>query len=300
MKKRMPGKFAHILTVLLTLLMTLTLFLSALSWQGIRLLTNEKLHHSIAGDPAVTAAQMERITATVNEVAAAQSFDPATVMALVTEDAVRDFSLQSASWWLGFLQDDPVIAAPVWDTQAMEDAVREDELFRESVKSTLRRSVARDSVAYPIAQTIQEAVLPIRTQLISFAMPEVLSRIDMPAIMNMAVNIPLLLAAVSLAMAMLILIVMHRCVCKGGMYIGSGLAASALLTLMLLLGVLLLDPAAFIAQANALLALQVSMLLSQLALPLLIASMSALVIGFMLIALHQKRMRQLIVRSIAA
>ena len=83
----------------------------------------------------------------------------------------------------------------------------------------------------------------------------------------------------------------------GSYYLGSWAAGVGV---ALLLGVLLLDPAAFIAQANALLALQVSMLLSRLALPLLIASMSALVIGFMLIALHQKRMRQLIVRSIAA
>lgn len=300
MNKRMPGKLAHGLSILLTLLMTLTLLLCMFSWQGVRLLTDSDLHHSIASATSVTDAQMERIQAAIDEIAAEQPIQPETLTELITPDAIRTYSIACSDWWMGLVQAEPTLAAPEWDAQAIEDAVREDELFQENVRSTLRRATARDQIAYPLAQTIQETVMPLRTQLISFVLPEVLERVDVPALLTLAAKVPMLCLAASGVLALLILLLMYRCPCKGGLYIGSALAAAALLVLLMMLGIAVLNPASLVAQANSLLALQLSLLLKQLAVKPLCICISMLVIGFCLIALHQSRMRIRIVRSIAA
>lgn len=300
MKKRMPGKLAHLFAILLTFCLVLTMLASLWSLQAARLLTDSEMHHTVAGDDAVIDAQMERINTVIASTAEAQHFDPATIQALVTREDVRAFSLQCADWWLGLVQADPVLAAPVWDTQPMEDAVREDELFRENVRSTLRRSVARDDVAYPIAQTIQETVLPLRTQLISFVLPEVLTRVDVPMLVALLQKAPLIFLAASAVLALLILLCMIRMPFKGGLYIGAAMGACALISLLILLGVLLLEPATIVAQANALLSLQLTLLLKQMALKPLLISIFLLVLSADLIFVHQKCMRRAIARSITA
>ena len=62
MKKLLPGRLAHTLAILLTFLMTLTVFCTPLLWQSVRLLTDEGLHESVALDSAVTDVQMVHIT----------------------------------------------------------------------------------------------------------------------------------------------------------------------------------------------------------------------------------------------
>ena len=300
MKKLLPGRLAHTLAILLTFLMTLTLFAAPLLWQGVRLLTDETLHESVALDSAVNDAQIVRITNMVENLAAEQSFDPATVLALVTPDAVRAYNAEVIRWLMGLLQPDPVLTAPEWDAETIQDAVREDPLFQEAVPSTLRRATARDKVAYPTAEAIQATVLPIRDQLVTLAMSKVLEKVDLPALLTLAGRVPPVLAGASALLALLVLALMHRRLCKGGMYIGSALAAAGLLTLMTIGAVALINPAGMIAQASSLLALQVGLLLKKLALPLVITAAAELAVGLALIAVHQRRMTRLTTRSLAA
>ena len=300
MKKLLPGRLAHTLAILLTLLMTLTVFCAPLLWQGVRLLTDENLHESVALDSAVTDTQMVRITNMVEDLATEQSFDPATVLALVPPDAVRAYNVEVIRWWMGLLQPDPVLTAPEWDAEAIQEAVRADPLFQEAVSSTLRRVTARDKVASPIAETIQSTVLPIRDQLVTLAMPKVLEKVDVPRLVALADKAPLLLAGVSVLMAVLVLILMHRRLCKGGMYIGSALSAAGLLTLIALGVIALSNPAGMIAQASSLLAMQAGLLLKKLALPLVIIAVAELAAGLVLIGVHQQRMSRLSSRSLAA
>ena len=303
MKKLLPGRLAHTLAILLTFLMTLTVFAAPLAWQGVRLLTDEALHESVALDSAVNDAQMVRITNMVEDLAAEQSFDPATVLALVTPEAVRAYNVEVVHWWMGLLQPDPVLTAPEWDADALQDAVREDPLFQEAVSSTLRRATARDKVAYPIADGIQSTVLPIRDQLVTLAMPKVLEKVsekvDLYSLLDLVAKAPLALMGVSALLALLVLALMHRRLCKGGMYIGSALSAAGLLTLITLGAVALINPCAMIAQASSLLALQAGLLLKKLALPLVIIAAAELAVGLALIGVHQRRMSRLTSRSIA-
>ena len=300
MKKLLPGKLAHTLAILLTLLMTLTVFAAPLAWQAVRLLTDEKLHESVALDSDVTDAQMVRITNMVEDLAQEQSFDPATVLALVTPDAVRAYNVEVIQWWMGLMQPDPELSAPEWDAAALQEAVRADSLFQEAVSPTLRRATARDKVAYPIAEAIQSTVLPIRNQLLTLAMPKVLEKVDAPRLLSLAGKLPLALAGASAVLALLVLALMHRRLCKGGMYIGSALSAAGLLTLAAMGLVMLLNPCDMIARASSLLAMQAGLLLKKLALPLLILAVAELVAGLALIGVHQRRMTRLATRGLAA
>ncbi|MDY4138989.1 MAG: hypothetical protein SOY30_06605 [Eubacteriales bacterium] len=304
MKKLLPGRLAHTFAILLTFLMTLTVFAAPLAWQGVRLLTDEALHESVALDSAVNDAQMVRITNMVEDLAAEQAFDPATVLALVTPEAVRAYNAEVVHWWMCLLQPDPVLTAPEWDADAIQDAVREDPLFQEAVSSTLRRATARDKVAYPIADGIQSTVLPIRDQLVTLAMPKVLEKVsekvDLYSLLDLAAKAPLALMGVSALLALLVLALMHRRLCKGGMYIGSALSAAGLLTLITMGAFALLNPCAMIAQASSLLALQAGLLLKKLALPLVIIAVAELAVGLVLIAVHQRRLTRLASRSLAA
>ena len=304
MKKLLPGRLAHTLAILLTFLMTLTVFCTPLLWQSVRLLTDEGLHESVALDSAVTDVQMVHITNMVEDLAAEQSFDPATVLALVTPDAVREYNVEVIRWWMGLLRPDPVLTAPESDAEAIQETVREDPLFQETVSSTLRRATARDKVASPIAETIQSTVLPIRDQLVTLAMPKVLEKVtekvDLYRLMDLAGKGPLAFTGVSVLLALLVLALMHRRLCKGGMYIGSALSAAGLLTLITLGVIALINPCAMIAQASSLLALQAGLLLKKLALPLVIIAAAELAVGLALIGVHQRRMSRLTSRSIAA
>ncbi|MGN0745083.1 MAG: hypothetical protein ACI4ML_00260 [Aristaeellaceae bacterium] len=300
MKKLLPGKLAHTLAILLTLLMTLTLFAAPLAWQGVRLLTDEKLHESVALDSDVTDAQMVRITNMVEDLAQEHSFDPATVLALVTPEAVRAYNVEVIQWWMGLMQPDPELSAPEWDALAIQEAVRADPLFQEAVTPTLRRATARDKVAYPIAETIQSTVLPIRDKLVTLAMPKALEKVDLPGLLALADKLPLALTGASAVLALLVLGLMHRRLCKGGMYIGSALSAAGLLTLAAMGLVMLLNPCGMIAQASSMLAMQAGLLLKKLALPLLILSVAELVAGLALIGVHQRRMTRLATRGLEA
>ncbi|MGN0778819.1 MAG: hypothetical protein ACI4MJ_06700 [Aristaeellaceae bacterium] len=300
MKRLFPGRLAHTMAVLMTLLLTLTLFAAPLVWQAVRLMTDRQLHERVALDPAVTQAQMARITQAVEALAAEQSFAPSTVLELVTEDGVRAYNQEVIGWWMGLFQPDPVFAAPGWDPEPVQEAVRADALFQETVPATMRRTTARDQVAYPVAKAVQSAVLPLRSQLVTLAMPAVLAKVDAPRLLSLLEKAPLLLAGVSVLLAGLILLVMHRRLCKGGMYIGSAMAASGLLTLLLIGGIVLLDPCGMVAQASSLLAMQLGLLGQQLAWPLLAGALAELAVGAGLMALHQRRIGLLFAGRYAA
>ena len=138
----------------------------------------------------------------------------------------------------------------------------------------------------------------------TLAMPKALEKItekvDLYGLLELAGTAPLLLMGASALLALLVLALMRRRVCKGGMYIGSALAAAGLLTLITLGTAALINPCAMIAQSSSLLALQAGLLLKKLAMPLVIIAAAELAAGLVLIAVHQRRMSHLTSRSLSA
>lgn len=290
---RLPGKLAHTLSAILTLLLTLTLTLTCLTWQVNRVATDKALHEGIALDSRVADAQLARVEVRVNELAQAHAFQPETVMQFITRESLAQYSQEAIGWWMGLLQADPTMEAPEWDTYEIEQAVREDALFQENTPANMRRSTARDLVAYEVGVAVRKAVLPVRADILSIIMPKVLETVNVPSYMNYLALAPGLCAGASAVLALLILLVMLKRVSKAGLYVGAGLAASALCVAGVGVAVYLLDITGMIAQSSQLLAMQVSLLTKQIALQAGLYAGAALMAGLLLIGLHQADMRRL-------
>lgn len=290
---RLPGKLAHTLAVVLTLLLTLMLTLTCLTWQINRSLTDKAMHEGIATDSRVIAMQLERVESRVHQLAEQHFFQPETAMQFITTDTLKAYNQEVVGWWMGLMQAEPVLEAPEWDVSEVEQAVREDALFQENTPANMRRSTARDLVAYEIGVAVKKAVLPVRADLLTMVMPKVLEKIDVPVYMNYLAMAPKLCASAAAVLALLVLLIMLKRVSKGMLYVGAGLAASALCVVGMGLVAYLLNMTGMIAEISTLLATQVSLLTKQIALQSGVYATAALVVGLALIALHQADMRRL-------
>lgn len=289
----MPGKAAHILAWVLTLLLTLVLTAGCLVWQVNRVLTDGELHQSVALDSRVQQAQMTRIETRVQELAESYFFQPETVMNLVTPESVAQYNRDVITWWMGLLGEEPVMTAPVWATRAVENAVREDELFKANTPTEVRRTTARDKVAYQVGQVVKKAVMPVRAELLSIFMPKLLEKVDLPVYVHYVSLLPVVCGCAALILALMLVLLMRRRISKAGLYMGAALGASGLCVLGLCGFCALLDIGGMVAEISSLLALQLDILAGKVYTQAGIYAAISLIAGMVLIAWHQADIRRL-------
>lgn len=289
---RLPGKLGHGLAILATFLLTVVLSVGCITWQVREVATDEELHTSIALNERVQAAQMERIEGAVQGLAEQYHFSPDTVMDIVTPEAVAQYNRDVIAWWMQLLADDPATDAPEWDASEVEAAVREDALFQENTPSTQRRSVARDGVAYEVGRAVTKAVLPVRATLLSLALPMALERIDVPRYMHLVNIAPRVCALAAAALCAILVVLMRRRVSKALMYVGSALAATALILIGCVLAVWSLGLTAMVGEVSSLLAMQLDLLGGHILLQAAVVTAVCLAAGCALIAVHQHDMKR--------
>lgn len=289
----LPGRFAHVLAWVLTMVLTLCLMLTCLMGQVNRLITDAGLHESVALNDRVTQAQMARIEAKVNELAQTYSFQPETVMTLIDDEALAQYSREVIAWWMGLVQENPSLTVPSFDTSAIEAAVRADELFQENTAANQRRTIARDNVAYQVGLAVKRAVMPVRADILSAIMPKVLEKVNLPALAHVVPLMPLLCGAAAVAAALVLLMLMRKRLSKAGLYIGAGLAAAGICSVGVLGLTGLLDIGGMVGEINSLLALQLDLLMGKVMVQVGLCALAALAIGLGLIAFHQRDIRRL-------
>lgn len=241
-----------------------------------RLLTDEALYERVGTDERLIAAQIARIENTVNELARAYSFAPETVMELMTQETLSDYDREMAAWSMTLLSADSLPEAPFPDTYAIEEAVRADELFRESTDEFMRRTVARDRVAYPIGQAIQKAAMPLRISLLTLAVPMVMERVDVPALIGFlgALRTGLWIAA-AILLALLLLTQGERRLIFGS----AGVLAAFLLLAIMTAAVLLANLPRAAGELSALLSLRLAILQGTLLPTVLLTEGALLLLG---------------------
>lgn len=289
----LPGRFAHVLAWIFTLLLTLCLTLTCLTWQAHRVLTDTALHESVALNDQVTQKQMARIEEKVIELAETYSFQPETVMALVDSEALAQYSREVIAWWMGLVQENPNLEVPGFDTDDIETAVREDVLFQENTAANMRRTIARDQVAYQVGLAIKRAVLPVRADILSAVMPKLTEKVNLPGLARLVALSPLLCGASAGMAALVLMLLMRKRLSKAGLYIGAGLAAASLCAVGMLCLAGLLNIGGMIAEINSLLALQFNLLMGQIMLQVGLCAAVALAVGVGLIANHQRDIHKL-------
>ena len=278
----------RMISALLALLAALALVVCCAAMLANSLLASTSLYESVALDARVTDAQMARITARAEELAAKYGFAPQSVLSVVTQDSVTAYSREVIAWWMGLLGDEPVLEAPAYPTADIEAAVRADELFQASIPAVQQRTVARDSVAYEMGRAVSRAVLPLRTELIALVMPRLQERISLPVWMNRLAKLPLVSAGTALGLMLMIWLFLRTRPDKAALYAGTALAGAALTVLGLTALLPLLNLGGMAAELSDMLALQCGVLYKGLALRALLAALPLLVCGYALIFLHQR------------
>ena len=288
----LPGAAAQVLSALLAFMLTMCILLTGVT-AGLHLFTGTtKLHADVALNPEVRAAQEARISAEVADLAGEHGFAAETVMALITGDKLDEYNLGMISWWQGLLQADPTFAAPAFDAAALEAAIAADEGFLAAHEERQVKSASR-SAASDVAAAVQEAVLPIRANLISFAFSKVLGKVDLARYMAFVPYLPWAMGLVCLFLCAVIMLLCARQPVRGAAYVGSGLCAGGLSMGCVMLAVYLMNVPAAVETMSALLGLQVRLALNNLALVLGAGAGLCVLAGLIMLFRHQRRMASL-------
>ena len=233
-----------------------------------RLLTDQALHERVALDERVLDAQTERVEGTVRSLAETYHFAPEAVLGMAARESLEAYGREMVAWWMGLTREHAATEAPFPDTAAMEEAVREDALFRESTEEYMRRSIARDDIAYPIGLTMQEAVMPLRVSLISLAVPRVKERVNVPGLINFLGTARTAALALAAMFMTLTLLTLGR---RRWLFASAGLMATFILLMAATVIVAIADLPGAMAVYSPLLSLELNILMGALTKPVLLA-----------------------------
>lgn len=207
-----------ILAFILTILLIATVFTAEL-----RTLTgNTEIYRSIATDPKITERQKETIDAKIAELAGKYGFAPESVTALITADELREYANRCIEWRMGILKGKKA-DVPVWPYEEIMAAVRADEGFNAFVTKYEQRTVARDKIAVPVADTVEACVLCVRPELIAPAVRILSEKADLKTLDRLLQVLSLICGLTALLTAGLIVLLSPKG--RGGERIGYAFGA---------------------------------------------------------------------------
>lgn len=287
MSRQRAGLVARVVADILMLLLTLCLAALPFSAALSRLMNDRTLHEQVACDQRVIDAQQTRITQKVEEIAARVPFTASVALDGITREGLEDYNRAIVGWWMGLLEAEPSTELPVWDTETLEQAVREDEVFQTAIPATQRKAAARDQVGYAVSNAVTRTVVPLRVSFAEPFLPGVLAKIDLPRLVSLADKLPVALAIAGLAAALLAALVMTRDWRGALLRLGAAAVAGALVAGAVMLAVAWLQIPGQLGAGSEILGLQASLLLTRLARVTGVAAAVMATVGALLMALSR-------------
>lgn len=267
---------------LLALLLTLSLVATGAVALAHQLLTDQALHERVAQDERVLDQQLARVEETVREMAERYHFAPSSVMDGINRESLKQYNRELVAWWMGLMAEHPSVEAPLPDTEAMEEAIRADELFRENTSEFVRRSIARDDVAYPISVAMREAAMPLRVSLVALGMPKLAERVDIPELMGLVGTARAALLALCGLLLLLTLLTQGR---RRWLCVSASLLAAFILAAAVTALTAAADLPGQLGAYSPMLSLQLCILMRELAGPALMAEGALLLAGALTLGL---------------
>ena len=163
----------------------------------------------------------ERITA----LAELYGFDPEPVVAIVSEDVLRDLNSQASLWWSSVVRDGKAGKDLRWDTAELEKILQEDPAAQENPDEA---EYYASSVTEEIHKSIVNMVLPMRQLVFSLGLEKAGERIDLVNVIEFFLGLPWAALALSVLLAGLIALFDGQPIRRALRYIGSALGAAAL------------------------------------------------------------------------
>lgn len=235
-----PGKAARFAAAVLALVLTGTLFMTALGFLGAHWLTSQSLHERIATDGQVIGEQMKRIGDEVKLLAEEYGFSKETVMHEISEEALKEADLKASRWLTDALREGKLGEVDGFNAATVEEALQADEAFVSGQDPFMLKNTEQQ-IRSRIEAFVTEQTLTFREILLRAAEKTAGQTVHLPTLATLLRQIPLLLLLASAVIAGFIALSVSRAL-KGCLrYIGSAVTACGILLLIGLALFYLLD-----------------------------------------------------------
>ena len=255
--------FRHLCCAVLAALLTVCLIAACLTGMMSMVLFDRGMHERAALSDGVIDAQTARITEGITVLCETYGVSAESVLPLVTRESIVEYNMQVTDWWMTMLETGTASDAPVWEAADLETAVREDELFRQTVPSVQQKTMARNTVAPAMQKVISDAVIPVRSLLITFGMAKVSERVSFGGLMQALRFAPYVLLGVSAVLMTAICLIFRGRPRRRAIWASSPLMACAMVVLVMMALVLLMRIPAQVGIMSEILAMQMTGLMRE-------------------------------------
>ena len=164
-KKQSPNLPARFFAWVLSIMLTMGISLTVLSYAGVQLLTSPSLANQVAENEKVLNAQKEKIDETINALAAQYGISPDVIHEAFSEEELVELNHEMSDWWSRMMMEGKSDNVPEWSSYGIQDVIQEY-LSNQGIQE---EAVFRDGVTISkkLEETVQESSLPVRGSLIS-------------------------------------------------------------------------------------------------------------------------------------
>lgn len=250
-----------IIAILLAFILTGVLVLFCVSLIGRQIILPAMNEKGAKVSDAIIREEQELARQRVKEAADLFGFDAEPVIALISEDTLRELNAQASAWWSSILQEGITGSEISWDTAEIQKVILSD-AWISSMEDRDEAEILAAEAAENVRRSIVRIVLPMRQQTMGLGIQEAAKRIDIQNVVSFFLGLPWAALALCAALAGLIALFGSRTVRESLRYTGSAMGAAALVILILAALYMSAGVLPMIREASAALAVQFRSLVS--------------------------------------
>ena len=250
-----------IIAILLAFILTGVLVLFCVSLIGRQIILPAMNEKGAKVSDAIIREEQELARQRVKEAADLFGFDAEPVIALISEDTLRELNAQASAWWSSILQEGITGSEISWDTAEIQKVILSDARIS-SMEDRDEAEILAAEAAENVRRSIVRIVLPMRQQTMGLGIQEAAKRIDIQNVVSFFLGLPWAALALCAVLAGLIALFGSRTVRESLRYTGSAMGAAALVILILAALYMSAGVLPMIREASAALAVQFRSLVS--------------------------------------
>lgn len=277
-----------IIAILLAFLLTGTLVLFCVSLLGRQAIIPAMGEQGAPASDELIREEQEMIRKRVTTQAELYGFQAEPVLALISEETLRDLNAQASLWWNSILTYGQADNDIRWDTKELEQTIAKNAVVSEDGSAEDAEYMAV-SAAEAVKNSVIRTVLPMRQQIIQLGLQKAGDRVDLPNLITFFLGVPWAALALSALLAGLIALTGSRTVRGSLRFIGGALGAAALVLIALAVLYLCADIQPMIREASESLALMYQGTASRLTVLTGILTAALIVGGILCLALSREK-----------
>lgn len=223
----------RIIAILLAFALTGTLILFCLCFIGRQIVLPAMNENGAQMSDSVLRQEQKLARERVIKLAELYGFDAEPVIAIVSEETLRDLNSQASLWWSSLLREGKAGKELSWDTRSLEEILALDELLHQ--RQEQEQTDLNITVAEEVRKSIIRMVLPMRLQTIRLGVKEIGERVDLPSVIAFLLGVPWAALALCALLAGLIALILSSRSEAFLVHVGSALGGAALVLAVLMI-----------------------------------------------------------------